>query len=215
MSVALPSRLAGSPVSRRIVFLRHGQTAFNHGAMVDGRSQNPLNALGRRQAEAAGAEIMARRLVGQTSWRLISSPLQRARETAALAFPSAVALIEPDFAEVDVGALQGIGWTEATARGIVAADHDFTTPFSGGESYETAQRRAAAALERRIEECEGDLVVVAHGGIIVLMILSLLEIPGRVFPFAEIDNGSISVVELHRFGLHRAAKLKALNHTPF
>ena len=55
--------------------IRHGQTEANAAGLLLGRADPPLTDLGRRQAEASA------RVAGEVT-RLVSSPLQRARETA-------------------------------------------------------------------------------------------------------------------------------------
>ena len=58
-------------------FIRHGQTDWNRDDKLQGSSDIPLNAQGREQAhEAAG-------ILADGGWEVVvSSPLQRARETA-------------------------------------------------------------------------------------------------------------------------------------
>ena len=61
-----------------VYFLRHGQTAWNAEKRLQGQTNVPLNDEGRRQAREAGGRLPA---IGVC----LTSPLQRARETALLA----------------------------------------------------------------------------------------------------------------------------------
>lgn len=63
--------------------LRHGQTEFNVERRIQGRSDSPLTALGRSQAHAMGLRL--RQLLGdETGFTIVSSPLPRARLSAAI-----------------------------------------------------------------------------------------------------------------------------------
>ena len=63
-----------------LVVIRHGPTEWNAEGRIQGRSDVPLSAEGR-------ATVSAWRMpagIGGPEWAWLSSPLQRARETAAL-----------------------------------------------------------------------------------------------------------------------------------
>ena len=66
------------PMGMTVYFLRHGQTAWNAEKRMQGQTNVPLNDVGRRQAREAGRRLPA---IGVC----LTSPLQRARETALLA----------------------------------------------------------------------------------------------------------------------------------
>ena len=60
-----------------LCLVRHGQTDWNRLEIIQGREDNPLNALGRQQAEESAA------FLSQEEWDVIvSSPLSRAVQTA-------------------------------------------------------------------------------------------------------------------------------------
>lgn len=62
-----------------ICLVRHGQTDWNINTLLQGRTDVPLNELGKRQAEAVGKYLQE----NDPNWDLIlSSPLSRAYETA-------------------------------------------------------------------------------------------------------------------------------------
>ena len=63
---------------RRLVLLRHGQTAWNAEKRAQGHADIPLDAVGRRQAEKVAPLIAA-----YSPSLLVSSDLARARQTAA------------------------------------------------------------------------------------------------------------------------------------
>jgi len=75
--------------AHRLIFLRHGETAYNAENRLQGQLDIPLNARGREQARALGGAL--RTLVGREIDRLdeaqafFASPLERARETMEIA----------------------------------------------------------------------------------------------------------------------------------
>ena len=87
-----------------ISFARHGQTAVNAGGRLQGRLDEPLSALGAAQARALADVFASERVT-----RVISSPLVRARETAAViaARHSLTVEIDERLVELDYGAWDG------------------------------------------------------------------------------------------------------------
>ena len=145
-----------------IVMIRHAMTAWNEEGRIQGQTDIPLCARGRRA-------LAARRLPPRfASHRVHSSPLTRAVETAAL-----LGLTEPvlddRLMEMHWGAWEGQVRAEVEAAnrraGVVAAPHgpDFRPP--GGESPRELQVRVidwarAAACSR------SGVVAVTHKGVI-------------------------------------------------
>jgi len=146
----------------RIAFLRHGPTDWNEEGRIQGRIDMPLSAAGR--AKMAGL----RPPVGFETARAFTSPLQRARETAALlGFVNAV----PDarLSEHHWGAWEGLTREEILARdgadcfvraGTAA---DFTP--KGGESTRDLLARVADFIAE-VGRGERDAVAVAHRGVL-------------------------------------------------
>ena len=122
----------------RICLIRHGPTAWNEGGRIQGRADIALSAAGR--AEVRGWRLPA----GFAGARWLTSPLRRARETAALLPGSGV--VEPRLVEMDWGAWEGWRGAElrAKAPAELAANEalglDFRPP--GGESPREVGARA-------------------------------------------------------------------------
>ena len=101
MSVALP-----------LVYLaRHGATAWSFAGQHTGRTDEPLPAPG--EADVGG---VAARLAGGAFAQVLVSPSQRARRTCELAGYGARAAVDPDLAEWDYGAYEGMTTAEILAR---------------------------------------------------------------------------------------------------
>jgi len=154
--------------ARAFYFLRHGETETNRLELIAGSTDVELNETGRAQARAA---IELVRPLGVT--HIVSSGLQRARDTAAilsaaLDIPHAVI---PGLAERDWGALEGRPRSERV-RG--------TTP-PGGETPEAFVERTHAALAR-IEAQHPPLIVAHSGTFRALCRLLELEEPEAAIP---------------------------------
>jgi probable phosphoglycerate mutase len=101
VSVALP-----------LVYLaRHGATAWSVAGQHTGRTDVPLTAAGE-----ADARRLAARLAGGAFAQVLASPSQRARRTCELAGYGARAAVDPDLAEWDYGAYEGMTTAEILAR---------------------------------------------------------------------------------------------------
>ena len=137
-----------------LILARHGQTSANAEGLLCGRADVPLTELGLRQAEALAAGV------GRPV-RVISSPLQRARATAA-AFGLPVE-VDERWIELDYGTL------DLLAYGAVAADvwerwrADCEYVPEGGESLTALGRRVREACADLAEAAAtDDIVVVTH-----------------------------------------------------
>ena len=103
----VPSAAMSSPApspEARLLVVRHGQSEWNAVGRWQGRADPPLTMEGRRQAAAAA------RALG-TFDGVVSSPLQRAAETAAIIAEHlgiGPVLTDPDLMERDAGEWQGL-----------------------------------------------------------------------------------------------------------
>ena len=181
----------------RVWLVRHAETAVPtvfHGA----ESDVGLSPLGERQAAAAADWF---RELGPTAG--VSSGMRRAVDTARpIADRCGVRLtVEPALHERRVGALSGTAfsatdgpWAGTVAR-WAAGETSYTTP--GAESFDDLRARLLPAWERvAAAHAGGRVVVVAHGVVCKVLLLSLLDGwgPRR---WAEIGRvGNLAVSEL-------------------
>lgn len=138
-----------------LYLVRHGRTAHNAGRRLLGREDVPLDGLGRRQADALG---MVKEL--SNAARVVTSPLLRARQTAAALGPPVT--VDERWIEIDYGIFDGFRLEEAPElwRGWAK---DLTFAPEGGESLAAVSRRVRGACEDLWSEAsESDVVVVTH-----------------------------------------------------
>jgi broad specificity phosphatase PhoE len=137
-----------------LYLVRHGRTASNAGGLLLGRADPPLDEVGRVQAAALASVVAG-------AARVVSSPLERCRDTAA-AFGRPVEIderwIELDYGEWDQQPIRSIP-EEAWARWRV--DLDFRPP--GGESIRELGLRVRVACDELVDDArDQDVVVVTH-----------------------------------------------------
>lgn len=193
--------------------IRHGETTFNAEGRLQGHSQTPaLSPLGRRQSEAvAGA------LADKSIEAVYASPLRRAMETAGV-IAQAIGLeicTDPRLMEIDIGVFQDQlrsdlekHQAEALARWL-SGDPDYVIP--GGESRRQLAQRGCEALEAIRRTGHQRVAVVAHGGVLVSSIKSLLGIPLRDPPLA-LENCSITTLDWPADGLVKLVAINQIEH---
>lgn len=147
-----------------ILLMRHGETEWNLERRFQGRKDSPLTDRGRRQAKAMAALVRDLVLREPGPWRLVSSPLRRAHETAAeVAAATGLALETDDrLMEISCGEWEGRTWAEVSAgRETSARQWIFDAP--GGETHAQVQARIADFLATLPPEPERRAVLVSHG----------------------------------------------------
>lgn len=185
-------------MSRQLVFWRHGRTAWNLAGRVQGRSDVPLDEVGRQQAASAAA-----RLAALVPVRIVSSGLGRALDSAnMLGRVSGVAVEKDDrFQEMGFGVREGLTMEEALERfpyemEAWLANEDVRMP--GGETYaEAAERFRQGAVDVAAELGEGmTAVIVSHGAVLRVGICAFLGLPQEHWrAFGGLNNCAWTVVE--------------------
>ncbi len=137
-----------------IAFVRHGETPPNRAGLLLGRSDAALTERGRSQVDR-----LAKALDGLGVAHVVTSPLRRARDTAAPIAAACRLDVEVDerLIEVDYGEWEGRPFTELPPDvvGQWRRDGGFTPP--GGESLEVVADRVASFCGEWLD----DRVVVA------------------------------------------------------
>jgi probable phosphomutase (TIGR03848 family) len=185
-----------------VILLRHGRTSANVAGTLAGRTKGVhLDDLGRQQAERA-----ARRLAAVPLADIVSSPLERCRETArpVVTAQEATLRVHTDrgLTECDYGEWQGRSLKDLAKVALwrtVQAQPSAVT-FPGGESLPQMQARAVDAVRRRdaaIASAHGDgavWVAVSHGDVIKSVLADALGMHLDLFQRIQVDPASISVI---------------------
>lgn len=170
--------------------VRHGVTIANLSRRVQGQSDWGLHEKGRRQAEALG------RWIGPVDF-LYTSPLERARDTAGIAFDLAAQPLD-DLMEINMGEWEGEYWEELAAAGRLdehRAGRD--SPRGGsGETWAELQRRAAKTINGLAAAHPGRRVAVtSHGGTIRAYVAGVLGFGyGELGRLGALGNTSVSQI---------------------
>jgi len=187
-----------------VILARHGRTAANATGVLAGRGKGVhLDDTGTAQATAA-----AERLTGLELAAVVSSPLERCRETARLLAPGARTLTDRRLLECDYG-----DWTGQELKKLAKEKLWRTVQaqpsgvrFPGGESMPEMSARAVAAIRDRdaaVEAEVGDHAVwlaVSHGDVIKAILADALGMHLDAFQRIMVDPASLSVV---RYTPHR------------
>ena len=169
--------------------VRHGESVSNLEGRVQGQEDIELSDLGRAQARQVAAwsrslsasPPVAQSLIGEV-W---SSPLRRARETAAeiAAVLGLPVMLEEGLCELHAGIFQGHLWADLEAEfpDEVAQwrSGDVHYRIPGGESRAQLAARGRAAIEMLARRDTPGMIVVAHGGVLTAALGSML---GREHP---------------------------------
>lgn len=140
-----------------LYIIRHGQTEVNRAKALQGRSDRPLNETGIREAEEA-----AEALKGISFRRVFSSPLTRARQTAAIVAPGAEIEIDERLIEMDYGPYEGLDLANLPAEVLTFFSDFVRNPAPPGmEQLPDVVKRAGAFLEE-IRGIEGDILISTH-----------------------------------------------------
>ena len=150
-------------------------------------------------AGVAQAQALARHYDGQAVRAVLTSPVQRAQETAA---PMASALgllpvIEPGLEEIDFGSWSGAVFTALAPQPAWNAWNSARSlaPTPGGETMLMAQARAISALMRQREQ-GGTVIAVSHSDVIKAVLAYVLGMPLDLLHRLEIAPASRSILVL-------------------
>ncbi len=182
-----------------IVLVRHGESAWNAEARLQGQADAPLSALGRAQARGLVAALAALDVD-----RVVASDLSRARDTAALA-GHAGAVPDPRWRERGLGIWEG-RLERDLEPGVLREFRRTDVPPEGGEPWPAFQARVGAALDE-LADAGGSWLVFTHGGCVRAAVAHLTGADHRTV--AGPANASLTVLQADR-----RRRMIAFNWTP-
>jgi probable phosphoglycerate mutase len=182
--------------------VRHGQSTWNAAGRVQGQSARAggLTAAGRAEARRSAALLTERH---PDAGRIVTSDLDRARETAEIIAGVLGLPVEPDpdLREQRLGDLEGRRFDDRMGTGTVqdAVDRLWRHPHRrprGGESVADLYLRVRRALARhRARLPVRELVVVTHGGPVRVATATADPRTCRPVPRRAVGNASISSLD--------------------
>ena len=187
--------------SIRLLLARHGLTDWNIERRYQGQTDVPLNETGRRQARA-----LARRLAGEEIDAIYASDLRRAWETAQYIAGRHTCPLQPDprLREMCFGVWEGLTYDEisrmypeALAAWVASPD----SPPPGGEPLgQVVQRVDEMLAALRKTHRRQTVVLVAHGGLLQVLLCTALEFPPLARWKFRLDTASLSELYLYDDG---------------
>jgi len=178
-----------------VFLVRHGTTAWHKEGRVLGQRDIPLSPEGVREAEEAAAALAGVKLA-----EVLSSPLQRAIQSAEIIGEQAGIQVarDPRLIDFQLGKWTGMTYAEVTEseeyQRFLRQPQSERIP--GGESLDDIRRRAVAAVEQALRDSpSGDAVaIVTHAGIIRVLLSHYMGSPPANYHRIRVTPGSISIL---------------------
>jgi broad specificity phosphatase PhoE len=177
-----------------LYLVRHGQTAHNRDGLGLGRGDVPLTSFGQRQVAALG-----KRLTDVHFERVLCSPLQRARQTAA-AFANGTPIEPRDgLTEMDVGETEGMTFSEMRRKypeflAQWTSDRPDLVSMPGGESLGDVADRLIPVVDELATMNAEAVAFVSHNFTLKVLLCRLLELELPRFRAFTIGVASLSVI---------------------
>ena len=183
-----------------VVLIRHGRTTANAAGTLAGRTPGVrLDAVGTEQAAR-----MAERIAQLPLAAVVSSPLERCRQTAraVLRGRDLTLATEKGLTECDYGEWQGRPLKELAKEPLwrTVQVQPSAATFPGGESMLAMQARAVSAVRRLDADVEREhgphavWVAVSHGDLIKSVLADALGMHLDLFQRLHVDPASVSIV---------------------
>src|SRR5215212_4697556 len=161
-------------MAARVVLVRHGETEWSSA---------------RRHAESLRPVLAG--ITGMDDALVLTSPLQRARDTCARAGLGDRAIVEPNLLEWDYGVAEGRRTAEM--RQEIPGWSVWTHPIMGGESLEEVGDRADKVLARIAAE-ERLVVLFAHAHILRILAARWCGLDAGLGSVFALDPASVSIL---------------------
>lgn len=176
-----------------LILVRHAQSAGNARGIFTGGMDPPLTDLGRMQAEALGE-----RLAGRAVAAVYSSPLERARDTAAPTaqrFGLDVTVLEA-LRESGLGEAEGLTWAQVRDRWELGVGARWADAIGGAERGNDVRGRVARGIDELMERHRDEIALcVSHAGAITHALQHILGLPLDVGVRLSVHHAALNVIE--------------------
>lgn len=183
---------------RRLLLVRHGQTAANAQGRTVAVSDPPLNDLGREQAVQLGDQL------GAIAIDLaVSSPYLRCTQTLQAIMDRQVTpprvRTDDRLREVGMGAIEGLSQVDIRERGLESVFREWRQGIppaypEGAETFEAASTRLMEAFtEVTAEDCETTLIVGHSHALRILIAVGILGVAPLAHRRMFLDHATVTV----------------------
>lgn len=184
---------------QEVLLVRHGETQWSLSGQHTGRTDIPLTENGR-----AAAQHLAPLLASRSFALVLTSPLQRARETCQLAGLGPHAQTDADLLEWDYGAYEGL--TPQQIRAERPTWMIFTDGCPGGETPSQVGERVDRVIARA-RAATGNVALFAHGHVLRVFAARWLGLPPASGSHFMLSTATVSVLGNY----HGSAAIKRWN----
>lgn len=193
----------------KLYMVRHGETDLNQSRVYFGWQDVSINEAGREQAK-----ILKEKLSDITFSSVLASPLQRARQTAAIIKPDIVPVIDEGLKELNFGQWEGMHYTAIAAKypqeWQAWADDWLQYQIKYGESFAMFYARVKKSFEQlKVKYENQQILLVTHAGVMKIIMLLALDLPMQHYWNFAFDFGKYSVIHLD---LQGGAIVKKINN---
>ncbi|HLK65611.1 MAG TPA: histidine phosphatase family protein [Bryobacteraceae bacterium] len=181
-------------MTQQLWLVRHGETEWSKSGAHTGRTDLPLTDAGRENATAIRGLLGGRRFA-----MVLTSPMQRARDTCALAGYGDQAEVDPNLCEWDYGDYEG-----RTTLDIRKELPDWSLWVNGvpnGETIDQVATRADSVIARALQ-VDGDVALFAHGHILRILASRWVGLAPQTGRFLALTTASVS-----NLGYERATRV--------
>jgi len=197
----------------RLYLLRHGEVESRYHRVFGGKIDMELSPLGHQQVKAL-ADYFRR----HPPHVMYASPMKRVQQTLEplAKWTDLTPIILPGLREVDFGAWTGLSWEQVYERFKVSA-FDWLKELeagsiSGAESTGDFRKRVDESLKQiLLQAAHKEVAVVAHGGVIRMLLAIILDLPFAKMSIFDIEYASITKVKL----VPHKSEIELLNFSPW
>ncbi|MFZ0663051.1 MAG: histidine phosphatase family protein [Acidobacteriaceae bacterium] len=175
-----------SAMDLELWLIRHGETAWSLSGAHTSRTDIPLTDRGRERARK-----VEEYLHGKTFSMVLTSPLQRARDTCRIAGFGDVAQIDDDLVEWNYGAYEGR--TSEEIQKEIPGWSVWSSPMIDGESINEVAERANRVIARAAAN-GGHVALFAHGHILRILAACWIQMPPVTGSRLALDTGAVSIL---------------------
>jgi broad specificity phosphatase PhoE len=181
------------PVSteeQKVYLLRHGETEWSLNGRHTGVTDIPLTENGR-----IAARLLKPILAKVTFTLVLTSPLQRARETCDLAGLGQFANVEPDLIEWNYGEYEGL--TTEQIRSTRPGWSVFRDGCPGGESPEQVGARADRVITK-VRTAAGNVALFGHGHFTRVIAARWINLSANYGENFLLDTATLNILSYYR-----------------